>query len=135
MVSAEILAVLADEVAEAGEVIGRAAEALLETADESAFAEAREPYVEQVTRLTAVANTLGLVGLEQAGQFVRRNLEALRPGEEASPARRALFAQWPQLVLGYLRAPRDGVYSRELAEFFCRSDWPEPLDSAAAAEL
>ena len=135
MVSAEILAVLADEVAEAGEVIRRAAEALLGTADESAFAEAREPYVEQVTRLTAVANTLGLVGLERACQFVQRNLDALRPGEEASPARRTLFAQWPQLVLGYLRAPRDGVYSRELAEFFCRSDWPEPLDAAAGAEL
>src|SRR5204862_2700812 len=38
-------------------------------------------------------------------------------------------------LLGYLKTPRDGVYSREVAEYFRRSDWPQPLTVSEAQTL
>ncbi len=134
MVSAEILAVLADEVTEAADAIGAACGRLAQALDEAAFRDALEPYLEQVQRISAVSNSLGLTGLQQACDFIERNLAGLGPGG-MPPERQALFEHWPKLVLGYLRAPRDGVYSRELAETFQRPEWPHPLDAAAAEQL
>lgn len=135
MVSAEILAVLADEVTEAGGVIKASAAALAAADGDAAFREAMEPYREQVERIAAVSNALGLIGLQQVCAFIQHNLVALGPGDAAPTGRRALLEHWPHLVLGYLHAPRDGVYSRELADTFKCADWPEPLDAAAAQAL
>lgn len=135
MVSAEILAVLADEVTEAGDVIKASSARLAAAADAAAFRDAVEPYGEQVERIKAVSGALGLAGLQRVCTFITHNLAALGTGGIALPGRRALFEHWPQLVLGYLRAPRDGVYSRELGETFRRPEWPHPLDAAAAEEL
>jgi chemotaxis protein histidine kinase CheA/ActR/RegA family two-component response regulator len=134
MPSAEILAVLADEVAEAGDFVGGSLARLVETTEPAAFAEAAAEYLEQVQRIAAAAAALNLCGLRSVCEFVERNLAALAPGEWARD-RVILFDRWPQLVLGYLKAPRDGVYSRELAETFRRRAWPLPLDAERAQAL
>jgi HPt (histidine-containing phosphotransfer) domain-containing protein len=134
MVSAEVLAVLADEVTEAGEVMGASFALVVQATDEATFREVAEPYVQQLERLTAVSGALGLSGLQQVCAFIDLNFSALNV-DGIDKERRALFEQWPQLVLGYLHAPLDGVYSRELAEMFRRPEWPYPLDLAGAEAL
>jgi chemotaxis protein histidine kinase CheA/ActR/RegA family two-component response regulator len=134
MPSAEILAVLADEVTEAGEAIASALMHLVRAADAAAFDEAKGSYLEQVQRIGATCEALKLSGLRRACAFIEGNMTALGIGE-IDAERRVLLDRWPTLVLGYLRAPRDGVYSRELAQSLRRAAWPEPLDEAAADEL
>lgn len=134
MPSAEILAVLADEVAEAGDVVSGSLVRLVEATEPSAFGEAAAEYAEQVQRIAAAAAALNLAGLKGVCDFVERNLAALEPGE-CGRKRATLFDRWPQLVLGYLKAPRDGVYSRELVETFRRGAWPLPLDAEAGQAL
>jgi chemotaxis protein histidine kinase CheA/ActR/RegA family two-component response regulator len=134
MPSTEILAVLADEVAEAGDTISASLARLVNATDESAFEEARAEYGEQVQRIALASEALNLDGLKSVCDFIERNLAAVKPGE-FKKARARLFDHWTQLVLGYLKAPLDGVYSRELVETFRRSAWPQPLDTAAGQAL
>jgi len=134
MPSSEILAVLSDEVGEASDAVGLHLVALVEAPDEATFDDAREQYREQVRRIAEVCETLGMGGLAQVCTFVDRNLTALQMGGLAAP-QQALFERWLHPVLGYLKAPRDGVYCHEIAELFQRSAWPEPLDDGAALEL
>jgi chemotaxis protein histidine kinase CheA/CheY-like chemotaxis protein len=133
MLSSEILAVLADEVtATSGELDAYLSR--LAAADGAEFEEVREDYLEQVQRVSSAAEVLNLVGLERVCAFVKDNLGAIGPGE-VEGARQACVRRWPQLLLGYLRAPKDGVYAREMVELFRSPDWLQPLDAAAAAEL
>lgn len=134
MASSEILAVLADEVTEVADAVETSLARAAAATDEAAFSEAMHEYLEQVERVTAVSDALGLNGLKQVCAFVQENIAA----SDAARLRgdgAELFRRWPQLVLGYLKAPRDGVYSRELAELFQRDGWPQPLDATAAQEL
>jgi chemotaxis protein histidine kinase CheA/CheY-like chemotaxis protein len=134
MVSSEVLAVLADEVAEAGEAMRSSFEHIAAASNTAEFDDAVEPYLGQLERIAAVSGALGLIGLQEVCGFVARNFSELVAGD-IGPERRVLFEQWPQLVLGYLRAPLDGVYSRELADWFRRPHWPCPLDEAASDTL
>jgi chemotaxis protein histidine kinase CheA/CheY-like chemotaxis protein len=134
MASAEILAVLADEVVEVSDAIDSTLVRAAAAADAEQFREALTEYVAQFERIAAVCDALGLDGLRQVCAFVETNLAALAIGTLV-PERVLLFGRWPQLVLGYLQAPRDGVYSRELTELFRRGDWPQPLDATAASAL
>jgi chemosensory pili system protein ChpA (sensor histidine kinase/response regulator) len=134
MPSHEILAVLADEVNEAADTIGHHLAGLVATADADTFVEAKEHYGEQLQRIVGVCEALNLDGLQRVCAFVTRNLAMLSLGE-VSVERGLLFERWLQLVLGYLKAPRDGVYSREIAELFRRVEWPAPLETAAARAL
>lgn len=134
MPSAEILAVLADEVTEAGEVISRCLDRFAEAIDDAAFQEAAAEYTERVQRIGAASEALTLTGLKGVCDFIERNTAQLGPGG-VDAERRVLFERWPQLVLGYLKAPLDGVYSRELVELLQRPAWPEPLDAATAQSL
>jgi chemosensory pili system protein ChpA (sensor histidine kinase/response regulator) len=134
MPSSEILAVLADEVSEAGGAIGAQLAALAAAPDAAAFDEARARYRDQVQRIGGVCDALSMEGLQRVCAFIEHNLELLGPGMFDS-GRERLFECWIPAVLGYLKAPRDGVYGRELAELFRRAAWPAPLDAAAGAEL
>jgi len=134
MPSSEILAVLADEVSEAGDAIGAQLAALAAAPDAAAFDEARAHYREQVQRIGGVCDALSMEGLQRVCAFIEHNLDLLDPGA-LDTARERLFEHWIPAALGYLKAPRDGVYGCELAELFQRADWPAPLDAAAGAEL
>lgn len=134
MPSAEVLAVLADEVTEAGAAVSACLARLADTNDEDVFREANAEYIERVQRVALASDALNLAGLKSVCDFVERNLAALTHGR-MDAERAALFERWPQLVLGYLKTPLDRVYSRELAELFQRPAWPESLDLVAAQAL
>ncbi len=134
MASTEILAVLADEVTEAGEVIAGASMHLARAHDSVGFDEAKTAYLEQVQRISATCEALELSGLRRVCAFIEGNVLTLHLGG-IDAERRVLLERWPMLVLGYLKAPREGVYSRELAQSLRRAAWPEPLEATAADEL
>ena len=134
MPSAEILAVLADEVAEAGDAMAACLARLADARDADDIDEARAEYAEQVQRIAQTVEALNLDGLKRVCDFVEANFKHLATGRIARK-RLQLFDRWPQLVLGYLKAPLDGVYGRELVESFQQSAWPQPLDKASARSL
>lgn len=134
MPSAEVLAVLADEVGEAEEVLKTTLVELANADNDSTFMEAAEHYTEQLLRIGNVAKILELTGLQKITDFLLINMASLtRDG--LNQALQTVLAQWPTLVLGYLRVPKEGVYSRELAIHFQGSAWPQPLDRDAAVKL
>lgn len=134
MPSPEILAVLADEVAEAAETLASALadHAAAGSADQEA--EALERYREPLQRIVATSELLNLEGLRQLCVQIETNLAAME-GHPLDARQRELLGKWPALVIGYLRAPQDGVYSRELADHFRDSGWPAPLGAAEAVLL
>lgn len=134
MPSSEILAVLADEVAEAGDAMAACLVRLVDAANGDAFAEAQAEYSEQLQRIAQTVDSLNLDGLKRVCEFVEANFAALSTAE-IGRERVQLFDRWPQLVLGYLKAPLDGVYGRELVETFRRPAWPQPMDAATAQSL
>jgi len=134
MPSVEVLAVLADEVTEAGEVIKSALADAVAAIDVAAFQVGVEKYREQVERISRAAEILGLGGLQTICVHVETNLDILKTGAITVDSQ-AVLEQWPKLVLGYLHAPKEGVYSREIAEHFHQPAWPIPLDDSAAIAL
>src|SRR5436190_16912474 len=100
MPSAEILAVLADEVTEAGTAVGAALLALVRAADSAAFEEARSAYLDPLARISATCEALELRGLQRACAFIERNVGTLEAGGIDAELR-LLLDRWPTLVLGY----------------------------------
>ncbi len=133
MPSPEVLAVLADEVAE---VAPQLAGALAQLADEGdpGRTEAIELYREPVERIAGTAELLGLDGLQEFCAQLEKNLAVLDTGMPDERLR-ALLGRWPGLLIGYLRAPQDGVYSRELADYFRDDGWPVRMDAIQAVGL
>ncbi len=132
MPSPEVLAVLADEVTEAA---ANMAEALAELGDApNPDSDAIERYREPVQRIAETAELLGLAGLQELCAHVETNVAAIAAAG-LPVALRELLAKWPTLIIGYLRAPRDGVYSRELVELFRSPHWPVPLGAVDALNL
>lgn len=126
MPSMEVLAVLADEVAEASGRMAAAMATLSESNDKESRCEAIDGYLEQVQRIGSVAQALAMKGLEQVCFHVKANLIAL--DEKApEPELRELFEQWPQRVLKYLAAPRDTHACQALAQCLAAARWPAPV--------
>jgi chemosensory pili system protein ChpA (sensor histidine kinase/response regulator) len=134
MPSPEILAVLADEVADAAGPLANALTDYAAASDPAQLAEIIERYREQVQRLAATAEVLSLSGLQGLCTYIDTNIAALE-GRELDPTLYELLERWPALVIGYLRAPKDGVYSRELADHCRQPGWLAPLDAAEALDL
>ena len=134
MPSTEILAVLADEVAEAGDAMASCLARLADAREVDDFEEARAEYAEQLQRIAQTVEALNLDGLKRVCDFVEANFNRLATGGIARKHLQ-LFDRWPRLVLGYLKAPLDGVYGRELIESFQQSAWPQPLDKVSARSL
>src|SRR6187200_635454 len=125
MASAEILAVLADEVADAHTAMATALAGFSGSGD-STDADARTVYLEQVQRIGAASGALGLIGLQRVCSFIEQNLTAL--GTDAlTEERRELFARWPEAMLDYLNAPRDTAQIQSLTGLLNKTEWPSPL--------
>ena len=133
MPSPEVLAVLADEVVE---VTPQLVNALARLAEEGGpdRAEAIELYREPVERIAGTAELLGLHGLQEFCTQLGKNLGVLDSGV-LDEHLRSLLGRWPGLLIGYLRAPQDGVYSRELADYFRDDRWPDRMDAVQAMTL
>ena len=131
---AEIMAVLADEVSDAKAVVSTALAGMISAEDDAVFQEHREHYEEQLQRIAKAAGVLSLQGLQAVTAFLGENLEVLRR-DTLTPEVQAVMQKWPNLVLGYLRAPAEGVYNRELAELFQRQAWPRPMGGTEAITM
>jgi len=133
MPSPEILAVLADEVVDAAGSLAILV-ADLDGAAPDNNAGALDRYCELVGRVAATAEMLNLDGLQALCAQLVINVKALVGGQVLAGVCEALLT-WPALVIGYLRAPKDGVYSHELINHFKSAIWPVPLTDDAAADL
>jgi chemotaxis protein histidine kinase CheA/ActR/RegA family two-component response regulator len=134
MPSPEILAVLADEVADASGPLKSALTDYASANDPAQLAEIIERYRDQVQRLAATAEVLNLSGLQGLCTYIDANAASLE-GHELNPELYDLLEHWPALVIGYLRAPKDGVYSRELVDHCRKPGWLAPLQESASDEL
>lgn len=134
MASLEVLTVLADEVAEAATPLAVALGDYNSASGAEEKSEALERYREPVARLAATAEVLGLSGLRDFCAYLDANLTAL-DGSDLDPQVVGLLEQWPALLIGYLRAPRDGVYSREIVDHCRQPGWPAPLGAVEAIGL
>ena len=135
MALTEILAVLADEIAEVEEVIKLSIQALLSADDKSTFVEIIEVYKEQLERLLSVAEMLELSGLEKVVQFIQSNLQCINYGDNLTANKMHVFEVWPILIIGYLSVPKEGVYSQEISIHLSNKDWPQPLNDQQSEEL
>ena len=86
MPSPEILAVLADEVADAAGPLASALGDYAAASDPAQLAEIIERYREQVQRLAATAEVLNLSGLQGLCTYIDANVAALE-GSELQPGR------------------------------------------------
>jgi chemotaxis protein histidine kinase CheA/ActR/RegA family two-component response regulator/plasmid stabilization system protein ParE len=134
MPSPEVLAVLADEVADAAESLAKALTDYGAASGPDQAAEAIERYREPVQRIADTSELLNLEGLQQLCAHIETNIAAL-DGRTPGSALRELLEKWPALVIGYLRAPQDGVYSHELVDHFRNTGWPAPLGAVEAINL
>ncbi|MBE9515999.1 MAG: hybrid sensor histidine kinase/response regulator [Proteobacteria bacterium] len=134
MPSPEVLAVLADEVEEVNKVVISALVDMTAAGDnQDQFMVALESYREHVQRLSGACDILELNGLKQLCQHLELNLDLL--AEAGSVESGLVLDGWPQLALGYLRAPGDGVYSKELSDHLRDSHWPRPMTAEQADAL
>ncbi len=134
MASPEILAVLADEVAESVTTLAAVLADWARSDNVADANEACERYRDPVQRIGSTAELLNLKGLQVLCGHLEANLGAME-GRRPDAGQFPLLDKWPALLIGYLRAPQDGVYSRELVDHFRDRAWPLPLDAVPALEL
>jgi chemotaxis protein histidine kinase CheA len=101
---------------------------------EPRLSEVLENYTDQVQRLYAAAEIMGLEGLKSVCTLVTDNMKALSTREVAirSQAKNVL-EKWPNLILAYLETPSKSVGN--LVNHFRQPQWAQPLDDAAAQAL
>lgn len=133
MASLEILAVLAEEVAEANSVLDAA---LADSFNSATSSDAWERYAEQVEMVRMACEALQLEGLAYICTLVLDNVKAIRTNPaDYTLERKAQFERWPGLLLSYLRAPKDRQNCHNLAQLFHEPGWPHQLDESLAEAL
>ncbi|NJO17456.1 MAG: response regulator [Thioploca sp.] len=96
--------------------------------------EVLENYTDQVQRLYAAAEIMGLEGLKTVCTFVTDNMKVLSTSEVAARSQaKSRLEKWPDLVLAYLQTPVQSVAA--LINHFREPQWAKPLDDEAAHAL
>jgi chemotaxis protein histidine kinase CheA/ActR/RegA family two-component response regulator len=96
--------------------------------------EVLENYTDQVQRLYAAAEIMGLEGLKTVCTFITDNMKALSTSEVAARTQaKSSLEKWPDLVLAYLQTPIQSVAA--LINHFREPQWAKPLDDEAAHAL
>ena len=134
MAMPDILAALADDVAEIKGLVSTTVDELVHASDTQAFQDAKDRYREQVRRIASAAEMLSLTGLRQVFDYLDENLTSLALGgisTELNP----LLRNWPDLLVGYLLVPKDLARCRALIEPFIGVAWPVPLNPVTAIEI
>ncbi|EIJ43797.1 chemotaxis protein histidine kinase-like protein [Beggiatoa alba B18LD] len=133
--SAEVLEILQSELESAKEELAENLGKYTSLANGAAgFDESVENYADQVMRLYAAAEMLGLEGLQEVSMFIAENVKAL--GEKDLGARqkaKKLLESWSDLVLSYLQSPADNVV--KLVNHFREPQWATPLNDQQAYAL
>jgi len=134
-VSAELLSILMTELGNLkGGLEQLLAAAVSASAPEAARREAAESYAEEMARLGATLESIGLIALARALATVHRNLTA--SGEcRITSEQRVILALLPGLVLTYLASPDDPSACEGLVDLLRSEAWPQPLAPAGASAL
>ena len=98
------------------------------------LSEVLENYTDQVQRLYAAAEIMGLEGLKIVCTLVTDNMKALSTREVPIRSQaKNILEKWPNLILAYLETPAQSVAA--LVNHFRQPQWAQPLDDAAAQAL
>lgn len=135
MPSPEILAVLADEIEAALAPMSTALADFAAATDDNARLEASERYLEDVRRIGAAADMLGLEGVAGLYNIIEHNAQALLTCPNVTPEVQALSERWPQLLGDYLVAPRNVEAAHALAYIFTGAHCPAPISAEVAEAM
>jgi chemosensory pili system protein ChpA (sensor histidine kinase/response regulator) len=98
------------------------------------LSEVLENYTDQVQRLDAAAEIMGLEGLKAVCTLITDNVKALSTREVAVRTQaKNVLERWPDLILAYLQTPAQSVAA--LVNHFREPQWAQPLDDTAAQAL
>lgn len=134
MPSLEVLAVLADEVAEVVDGMSAALGDLDASSNAERLREALEFFTEQIGRIESAATVLALDGLKAVCERVTGNLACLREADGSHEAL-AQFMRGPNLMLHYLKAPKDPQTHAALVAYLADAHWPIPIGTGEAEAL
>jgi chemosensory pili system protein ChpA (sensor histidine kinase/response regulator) len=134
MPSLEVLAVLADEVAEVVDGMSAALGDLDASSNAERLRETLEFFTEQIGRIESAATMLGLEGLRAVCERITGNLACLQ-GADGSHEALAQFMRGPNLMLHYLKAPKDPQTHATLVSYLADAHWPEPIAAGEAEVL
>lgn len=126
MPSHEVLAVLSDEVAEVVDGMSAALGDLDASSNAQRLREALEFFTEQIGRIESAATVLGLDGLRAVCERIAANLACLQDADGSHEAL-AQFMRGPNLMLHYLKAPKDPQTHAALVAYLADAHWPNPV--------
>lgn len=134
-VGAELLSILMTELGNMKRGLEQTlAAAVSANAPEAARREAAASYADEMERLGATLEGIGLSALARALGLVHRNLAA-SGACHITPESRVILALLPGLVLTYLASPNDPSACEGLVDLLRSEAWPQPLAPAGATAL
>ncbi|MEN9847723.1 MAG: hypothetical protein RL368_463, partial [Pseudomonadota bacterium] len=131
----DILDLIIGQLVDTGDSLAPVLESLInaEEGSESVLT-AVETYNENVQSVWDAADMAQLGGVRDVCAFINDNVMGLSMQDAPTrQAAQALFANWTNVVVGYLQAPRSGA--TELVQFLQDPLWAMPLEESAAQTL
>jgi chemosensory pili system protein ChpA (sensor histidine kinase/response regulator) len=107
-------------------------------AERSAVIGQIERYAEYLRRFANAADMFDLPAIKELAEFFQSNALALAdaPADDRSHVeRRSLFAEWPQLLIGFLDNSDDASMLGRLMRQAQDPAWPAPMDEEQALDL
>lgn len=95
-------------------------------------------YAEYLRRFANAADMLDVPSIKELAGFFESNVLTLvdeSPEDRGRIERRSLFAEWPQLLSGFLSRPDDASSLGRLMRQTQDSAWPAPMDEEQALDL
>ena len=131
----EALAVLADEVGEVADRISAALADLNDSSNDQRLREALDFFAEHNGRIHAVTEMLNLTGLQRLCARVQENVAALQAAGVPPREPLAVFLRGPNLIMEYLRAPKDPASCAALMRYISDPLWPRPATESEVAGI
>jgi chemotaxis protein histidine kinase CheA len=131
----EALAVLADEVGEVADRISAALADLKDSSNDERLREALDYFAEHNGRIHTVTEMLNLTGLQRLCARVQENVAALQAAGVPPREPLAVFLRGPNLIMEYLRAPKDPESCAALMRYISDPLWPRPAGESEVAEI
>ena len=107
-------------------------------AAESSVIDQIQHYADYLRRFANAADMLDLPSVKELAGFFESNALALTdatPGDRGHVERQSLFAEWPQLLSGFLARPDDASGLGRLMLQTQDPAWPMPMDEEQALDL
>ena len=126
--TSDMLGMLASELHDAYPQLSELAEAIAASDDTDQLEQAVGSYQELVSRVRAVSEELGLIGLVLVCDFVNKNsvqVAAMSLAERANSLE--VLQGWPIVIVEHLVNPEDDDLCIAVVDYLERENWPEPL--------